>query len=259
MSSASFWQTPVKYLKGVGPSRADLLESELGIRTFADLLHFFPYKYVDRSRIYKIAELDFAPAEVQLKGQFVEFREVEGAKGKRLIGIFRDDTGELEAVWFKNYKWVPRTYRIGEEYILSGKINRFGYQVSMPHPEVDKPETADGVHSGGLIPLYPATEKLVKKGLTKRVMRRIMAELFARGRNYIEETLPRGVLEAHRLMPRREALQHIHFPSSLEELSAARRRLKFEELFFLQLQLLQKRFQHRREVPGIILEKIGEY
>jgi len=255
-----FWSTPVKYLKGVGPSRAGVLASELGLKTFSDLLYFFPLKYVDRSKIYKIAELGFAPAEVQVKGRFTGFTEVHGQRGKRLVGIFEDETGTMEAVWFKHYKWVPRTYQVGKEYILYGKINRFGGQFSMPHPEVEEVTSFEEKSLSGLFPVYPSTEKVVKKGITRKVMRHIMAELFKQmPPGAIKETLPPDLLNALSLMDRAEAFRQIHFPENLSRLGAAQYRLKFEELFYLQLQLLLKRLQRKKNIKGIPFEKIGDY
>jgi len=258
MKMENFWQTPVKFLKGVGPARAELLAKETGIRTFSDLLYFFPHKYVDRSRIYPINQLDFAPAEVQVKGKFTAFVEKQGPRGKRLTGYFEDETGMLEVVWFSRYKWVKNTYKIGEEYILYGKINRVGGRFSMPHPEVEKAEEFQAKSHGGLFPVYPSGEKMLQKGITRKVMRHIMQELFGKiPAGSMTETLPPEILRRLNLMSREEALRQIHFPDNLRKLSAAQYRLKFEELFFLQLQLARKRLLRKKNIQGIVLASVG--
>jgi len=256
----AFWSTPVKYLKGVGPVRAKVLAEELDLHTFSDLLYFFPIRYVDRSKIYKISELAFAPAEVQIMGEFFDFREVEGKKGKRLVGYFGDETGTIEVVWFKHFQWAKRTYQRGKKYILYGRLNHFGGQISMPHPEIEPAEEFEKKAFTGLFPVYPSTEKVLKKGITRKVMRNILFELFRQiPPGHLPETLPPDLLERLSLAGREEALRQIHFPSDLSALSAAQYRLKFEELFFLQLQLLLKQQHRKKNVRGIAFEKIGDY
>ncbi len=250
---------PIQFLKNIGPGRASILASELGIRTYKDLLYFFPIRYIDRSKIYKINELFLATAEVQLKGRFTEFKEIQGKRNKRLVGYFEDDTGMIEVVWFKNFKWITQTFKTGEEYILFGRLSKFGHQVNLVHPEIDKAEDFQKKHALGLMPVYSSTEKLLKKGITKRVMQNFVRELFKQTGPHFEETLPESVITRHHLVSKSQALHHIHFPPGLNELAKAQYRLKFEELFYLQLQLLLKQVHRKRNIKGFVFEQIGNY
>ncbi len=260
MAQSDILKKPLRYLKGVGDKRASLLASELDLHTYNDLLHFFPNRYVDRSRFYKIAELNMAPAEVQVKGEFISFREEGGGNKKRLVAEFADDTGSMELIWFKNYKWVERTYQKGRAYVIYGKLNWFGNRVSVIHPEVELLSQFQLHGHLGLVPVYPSTEKLVKKGgLTNKIMRKIMFNLFEEtGRNF-PETLPGYLIDKLRFISRSDALYRIHFPSNLNELAKAQYRLKFEELFYLQMQLLYHRQQRKTKIKGHVFNKIGDY
>ncbi len=253
------WHTPLHLLKNLGLRRASLLEREFGLKTFKDLLYFFPYRYIDRSKIYKINELYLATAEVQVKGRFTGFQEIQGKRGKRLVGFFEDGTGIIEVLWFKNYAWVKKAYKPDEEYVLYGKISGSGHSFSMIHPEVEQADMFFKQGRQGLMPVYPSTEKLIKAGITKKVMQNIMRELFSQTGYSFRETLPKAIIEKNRLISKSEALRYIHFPPDLNLLAKAQYRLKFEELFYLQLQLLLKRQNRKQKISGFVFEKIGDY
>ncbi len=259
MATSDILQKPLQYLKGVGNKRAALLASELDLHRYNDLLYFFPNRYVDRTRFYSVKELSMAPAEVQIKGQFVSFREEGGGRKKRLIAEFADETGTVELVWFKNYKWVERTYRKGKDYVIYGRLNWFGHRVNIVHPEVEQLSQFQMHGYLGLVPVYPSTEKLVKSGITNKVMRKIVFNLFEETGRRFPETLPYYLIEKLNFVSRSKALYDIHFPSGLHDLSRAQYRLKFEELFYLQMQLLYHRRSRKTKIRGHTFDKIGDY
>ncbi len=251
-------QTPLKFLKGIGPSRAGLLAKELDLHTFGDLLYFFPNRYVDRSKFYKVKDLMMATAEVQLVGKIHSFAEKGAGNKKRLTAVFEDETGLLELVWFRNYKWVKEQIREDETYVIYGRINWFGDRISMPHPEMEKLENFKRRGHLGLVPIYPSTEKLVKKGVTQKVMQKWMMELFRQTGKNFPETLSEGIKKHYRLTDKAEALYAIHFPADLNQLARAQYRLKFEELLYMQLQYVYKNRLHKKKIRGHIFEYIGE-
>jgi len=257
-ADSNIWLRPVKFIKGVGPSRAELLAEELGIRTVRDLFHLFPHRYVDRSKTYRIGELAVAPAEVEVKGEITGYRLEGEGKRRRLVATLEDDTGQMELVWFRNFNWVKESFPPGTEVTAFGRLNWFGRKASMPHPELEKADNRPLAHQG-LLPVYPSTEKLVKKGLTNKVMQKIMAEAFRLPGIRFTETLPPSVLSAYGLMDKDRAMHVIHFPTNLNELSKAQFRLKFEELFFMQLQLLYKNRMRKTKIKGHVFDRIGDY
>ena len=163
-------QTPIDYLKGVGPNRADLLRSELGIKTYQDLINLFPNRYIDRTRYYKISELKRNNAEVQITGIITGFREVAQKRGKRLIAEFKDDTGTMELVWFRGQKWIRESLKIGKPYVIFGKTNWFSGKYSMPHPEIELQSEHENNLRSAMQAIYPSTEKLSNKGITNKVV-----------------------------------------------------------------------------------------
>ncbi len=251
----------VKFLPGVGPARAKLLESELKVRTFHDLLYTFPFRHIDRSTVYRIADLGTAQAgdmpSVQLRGRFVAFNVMgEGAK-RRLVGLFGDGTGTIEVVWFRQIRSIQNAYHVGVEYLLYGKPAKFGHSWSMTHPEVDqyKPETAPQ----GLMGVYSLTEKMRNRGLNSRAMQRLVANLLASPAfQRLPETLPPQLTQRHRLVPLQQALRAMHMPGSLQELQQAQRRLKYEELFFLELNILKTYSRRNAQLKGHVFAHIGE-
>ena len=252
--------TDIKFLKGIGPQRAKLLEKELGIKTFRDLLYHFPTHYIDRSTIYRIRDFSTAGEMpmVQVKGRFVTFTEQgEGAK-RRLIGLFSDGSGLMEAVWFNSISKIRKAYQTGTEYVVFGKPSWFNNRWSMTHPEVDSEASAASAPEKRGV--YPLTTGLRQKGVTSRsfaTWSRTIVE--SRQMESLTDTIPESITARLHLMPLREALINIHFPRSGAELERARLRLKFEELFFLQLNI--NRYARRRKTAsgGIAMPRVGQY
>ena len=247
----------IMYLKGIGPSRAELLDKELGIKTFYDLLHHFPSHYVDRSVIYKVRDLNGDMTYVQLKGRFVSFNELgEGAR-TRLVALFTDGTATMEVVWFRRIKQIREAYKTGNEYILFGKPTLFNNTWNMVHPEVDLPTSATAAQ--GFRGVYPLTEKLRNKGIGSRTIFGWVQTLLATRGSDIRETLSAEVAEELRLMPLDQAIRTIHNPQDNASLQKARFRLKFEELFFLQLNM--RRYSRKRNgvVQGFRFARVGSY
>lgn len=248
--------TDIKYIKGVGPKRAELLEKQLGIKTCADLLRHYPAHYVDRSSIYHIADFSGDMPSVQIKGRFVSFAvQGEGAK-TRLIGLFSDGTKAMEVVWFNRIKTIRDTYLPGTTYILFGKPTEFNGRWSMVHPEIDRADSPNV--SVGLRGVYPLTETLRNRGITSRTLHSIITTLLPRC-EVIRDPLPQSLVAQLRLMPLGQALRCIHSPSNNDELQRARLRLKFEELFYLQLNILRYCRERSQSVPGFRFARIGHY
>ncbi|MFS4415337.1 helicase-related protein [Maribacter sp. 2307ULW6-5] len=251
-------QTPIAYLKGVGPKRAETLASELGIRVYQDLLHLFPHRYIDKTRYYKIGELQATNAEVQIMGKVVHLKTVAQKKGSRLVARFQDQTGEMELVWFRGQKWMRENLKLNVPYVIFGKCNRFNNSFSMPHPEMELlAEHEEGIKIQ-MQPVYPSTEKLSNKGISNRVMGKFLQQLFLETKGQFTETLPEYLLHQLKLIPRAEALHNIHFPKSQGLLAKAQFRLKFEELFFLQMQLIAKNMLHKQKIKGHPFHLVGD-
>ncbi|MDG1660941.1 MAG: OB-fold nucleic acid binding domain-containing protein, partial [Winogradskyella sp.] len=230
-------QTPIDYLKGVGPNRADLLRSELGIQTYQDLINLFPNRYIDRTRFYKVNELQRNNAEVQVIGVITGFREVAQKRGKRLIADFEDETGMMELVWFRGQKWIRESLKIGKPYVIFGKTNWFSGKYSMPHPEIELQSEHEYNLRSAMQAIYPSTEKLSNKGITNKVVSKIMQQLFLETKGRFYETLSDSIKGELKLLSKSDALFNVHFPKTPELLARAQFRLKFEELFYIQLQL----------------------
>lgn len=249
--------TPITYLKGVGPSRAELLKSELGIVSLADMLNFFPNRYIDRTQFMKIGELQQNNAEIQIVGKITEIRTVQQKRGARLVAKFTDDTGTMELVWFRAVKWIKSSLKTNTPYVIFGRTSYFNGLFSMPHPEMELVADYNKSLRTAMQPVYPSTEKLTNKGITNRVISKILQQLFEDvGRNF-KETLSTGILDHLRLLSKSEALFNIHFPKDQELLTKAQFRLKFEELFFIQLQLVRKKLIRKSKVKGFVFEKVG--
>lgn len=252
-----FFHTPLTFLPSVGPRRAKVLAEELDLYTYLDLLHYFPTKYVDRSRVYTIRELRGEMPYVQLQGYIRDFKEVGEGRKKRLVGYFSDGTGTIELVWFRSLSAIRHLYTEGRMYIIFGKPVYFNGAYSITHPEIDDESKAEQV-SGGLMPVYPLTDKLRRAGIASRQMRQLLYILKEACLPHIKETLPDEVIQRARLMSYAEAIDQIHFPQSKEGLEAARRRLKFDELFFIQLRLLSMKRERKTLVPGLPFPRVGE-
>lgn len=254
----NFLQTPIAYLKGVGPNRADVLKAELGIETFQDLLHLFPNRYLDKTSYYKINQLQPSGADVQVVGKIVHIKTVEQKRGKRLVATFVDETGQMDLVWFRGHKWIKENLKINEPYVVFGRVNKYGNTFSMPHPEMESLQK----HQQGLKlvmqPIYPSTEKLSNKGITNRVLGKMIQQLFLECKGRFPESLSPSIVEELKLIPKSEALFNIHFPKNQELLAKAQFRLKFEELFFVQLRLVSQKLLRKKRIKGMPFEVVGE-
>ena len=251
-------KTDIKYLPGVGPRRAELLGKELDIHSFYDLLYYFPFRYIDRSTIHKISEIEGEMPYIQLRGRFISFApQGEGAR-RRLNALFTDGTGTIEVVWFNRVKSIMDSYHTGKEYILFGKPTIFKGHYNIAHPEVDpyKPEALNR----GLVGVYNLTEKMHNRSFTTRALQKIVASLLqSPAVQNLKDTLPLDMRERLKLMPLREALINIHTPQSIPLLQQAQRRLKFEELFFLQMNILKYVKGRNAKVPGFVFAHVGQY
>lgn len=253
-------ETPIEYLKGVGPQRGDLLRKELGIHKYSDLLNLFPNRYIDRTRYYKINELQNNNSEVQIIGKIVHVKTIEQGKGKsRLVASFIDDTGQMELVWFQGQKWIRDSIKINIPYVIFGKVTQFGAVYNMAHPEMELLEEHKASLRSAMQPVYPSTEKLTNKGISNKVINKMMQQLFVETQALFSENLPDYLLEELKLIPKNAALFNIHFPKSQDLLAKAQFRLKFEELFFIQLQLITKNLIRKHKIKGVAFEKVGDY
>lgn len=247
----------IKYLSGVGPQRAAVLNKELGIYSLHDLLYYFPYKYVDRSRIYSIYELDGNMPYIQLKGEILSFEDVGEGRNRRLVAHFSDGTGVVDLVWFQGVKYIIGKYKIRQEYIIFGKPTVFNGRINIAHPDVDA--VADlKLETMGLRPYYNTTEKMKRSSLNSHAIEKMMATVVKLLSDPLPETLSPAILREHHLMPLTEALVNIHFPTSAELLRKAQYRLKFEELFYVQLNILRYARDRQRKYRGYVFSKIGD-
>ncbi|WP_276089396.1 ATP-dependent DNA helicase RecG [Pedobacter sp. JY14-1] len=256
---AATLDTGIEYLKGVGPKRAELLQKELGIFTCEDLLNHFPFRYIDRTRFYKIRELDPELPYVQLLGRITEKKIVGDKYKRRLVAQLTDDTGAVELVWFQGLKWVDDNLLLGKVYVVFGKPSVFNGGFSFSHPELEnypRPATITGNLS--LQPVYHSTEKLKKAFLDSKGLQKLQMLVLEQLLKEIRETMPPYILDRYKLPGKREAILNIHFPQDIEALKQAERRLKFEELFFLQLQMLYTKQQRERKFKGHLFNLVGE-
>ena len=247
----------IKYLQGVGPQRATMLNKELEIFSLHDLLYYFPYKYVDRSRLYYIHEIDGNMPYIQLKGQILSFETVGEGRQRRLVAHFSDGTGVVDLVWFQGIKYLMGKYKAHEEYIVFGKPTVFNGRINMAHPDID-PAKDLTLSTMGLQPYYNTTEKMKRAGLNSHALEKLMGNAFALLQGPLFETLSPKVLEENHLMPLDEAIRNIHFPQNPEKLRRAQYRLKFEELFYVQLNILRYTKDRQRKYRGLIFERVGE-
>lgn len=250
---------PIEYLKGVGPQRADLLKKELAIFTFNDLLHHFPYRHVDKTKITKIIDLNPTIEYAQVQGKLWYFEKMGERSGKRLIAYLKDDTGTIELTWFQGLNWIEKMLKQDENYLAFGRITFFMGKPQIVHPELELLKNENGGAKNRLEPIYSTTEKLKSKGLGGRQIGKLTEALFALlSEKDIPENLPEPLITKLKLLPRFQAYQQIHFPSSQELYEQALRRLKFEELFITQLRLAMIRSERHRKSKGVVFEKVGE-
>mgnify|MGYP001178895159 FL=1 len=256
--NSTFLQTPIDYLKGVGPNRSKLFKKELKIFTFQDLLSFFPYRYVDKTKYHKIDEINNTSSEIQLIGKIVDLYEIGAPRKRRLIAKVKDETGFLELVWFKSHKWIKESLVLNKNYIIYGKPNFFNGIYNIPHPELELYKKENLKLRSSLDPIYSSTENLIKKGITNKVIRKIIRDLLVKVNSKFVETLPQYILKEFKLLEKNSAIINIHLPKSNKILTEAIKRLKFEELFYLQLQLLKKNISRKEKIKGYSFKTVGK-
>ncbi len=250
---------PITYVKGVSVARAELLSSELGIRTCNDLLHFFPYRYIDKTQFYTINQLHKNTAEVQIVGKITGIKTVKQKRGSRLVASFADATGQMELVWFKGAKWIKDNLKINVPYVVYGKLNWYNNTPSMAHPEMELVSEYKKKLQTAMQPMYSSTEKLTNKGMSNKLMRTMMQNLLQQTFEGIEESFSPDFRSTYKLLDKKESILNIHFPKDQELLAKAQYRLKFEELFFIQLQLLVKKMINKSKIKGFVFENVGAY
>ncbi len=248
----------IAFLQGVGPKKAELLNKELDIFTFEDLLYYFPYKHIDRGKIYKINEIHPNLPHIQVKGKISGFRYEGPPRRQRLIATFSDETGSIELVWFQGAKWVLQTYKINQEYIAFGKPNLFKNNINIAHPEMENPkEREENLIKMPLQPFYNTSEKLKKNYLNSKAIHELQKKLIKQVYKHIQETLPPYLIHKLNLIPLKEALRHYHFPASVKKLRAAELRLKFDELFYIQMGIVRLKSGRKQKTNGYRFEKVG--
>ncbi|MBD9092668.1 MAG: ATP-dependent DNA helicase RecG [Bacteroides oleiciplenus] len=247
----------IKYLSGVGPQRASVLNKELGIYSLHDLLYYFPYKYVDRSRIYYIHEIDGTMPYIQLKGKILSFETIGEGRQRRLVAHFSDNTGVVDLVWFQGIKFLIGKYKINQEYIVFGKPSVFNGRINIAHPDIDNASELK-LSTMGLQPYYNTSDKMKRNSLNSHAIEKMMSAVVQQLREPLPETLSPAILAEHHLMPLTDALMNIHFPANPELLRKAQYRLKFEELFYVQLNILRYARDRQRKYRGYIFETVGE-
>lgn len=256
----SILDSEIKFLPGVGPKRAVLLEKELNIKSFRDMLTLFPFRYIDRTKIYSISEIEASMSYIQLRGKITRINVI-GDKGpaKRLVASFADSTGVIDLVFFQGVKWVKDKLRLNTEYIVFGKPTIFNQSLNIVHPEIDPATEENPFYVGNMIGVYTSTEKIRGSGIGNKQFARFEATLLKNCHESIRETLPEYIMENKKLLPLRDSLQNIHFPADLKVLAQAQFRLKFEELFYLQLSLLKQKNFRQRNAKGLLISKVGDY
>ena len=252
-------RTDIQFLKGVGPKRAELLNKELNIFTAKDLLYHFPFRYIDRTKFYKVSEIREGLPNIQAKGIISNFQTKGSGRKTYLTAEFSDETGKIELIWFKGVNRIKEILISGKEYIIYGKPARYGRRINIAHPEIDKPEDFNKKISSSLQAVYPSTEKLTKSNFNSKVFRKIISGIFENLNGKIPETLPAYIVQKYKLLSFHEAVVNIHFPKDAETLKRALYRLKFEELFYIQLNILKIKFGRRLKYKGFVFSQVGNY
>lgn len=259
-SKHNIFLTPVEYLKGIGPRRAQALKSEMNVFNAGDLLNFFPFRYIDKTKYHKISQVRDAEADVQIIGRLGNVAEVKQAgRTVRLTAAFYDETGTLELVWFKGFQWIKKNLVKGETYVVFGRPNMFAGRYTIAHPEMETLAAHESSPLSAMVPVYPSSEGLQKSGVTSKVISLAVAELLKTALPYVKETLSAEIMEKWRLMGRAEALKTMHFPSDTDHLARARERVKFEELFFMQLTMLRRKVIRQSKLTGYPFPVVGDY
>ncbi|MGB1283820.1 MAG: ATP-dependent DNA helicase RecG [Polaribacter sp.] len=248
---------PITYITGVSVQRATLLYTELGIKTCNDLLNFFPFRYIDKTQFYAIKDLQSNNSEVQIVGKITYIKSVAQKRGSRLVATFVDASGTMELVWFKGQKWIKNSLKINEPYVVYGKLNHYKGNFSIPHPEMELVSEYKKKLQTNMQPVYSSTEKLTNSGVSNKLIRTYIQNLLQQVFDTIEESLSKEIINEHQLFSKRDALLNIHFPKSQEHLAKAQYRLKFEELFFIQLQLLRKKRIRKTKLKGFVFKNVG--
>ncbi len=257
--SYTFLETPIEYLKGVGPKRGDLLRKELQISSFEDLLTFYPFRYIDKSRFYRISEINNDSAFVLLKGKIKDLEYVGAGRAKRLTAQLYDESGSLELVWFKGFKWLKDRFDPRKEYIVFGKPSIFNNRFNIAHPEIEEPDTKDVLPNEKFTGVYSSSEKLKSVGLGTRGLSKIVRTLIQQSTKNIPENLSGNLIQHFNFISREQAMRQIHFPTDSDKLKQAQDRLKFEELLFIQLRLLKLKFQRIRIMKGMVFSTVGKH
>lgn len=255
---SDFWDRPITYIKGIGPQKAELLQKELEIFNAGDLLQHYPFRYIDRSKIYLCREINSDLAYVQLSGKITNFRELGEKRAKRLVADFYDASGKIELVWFRGIQWVSKNIVPGKEYIVFGKPQLFSGHFNIPHPEIEDPDYFKIQLSRGVQPVYPTTEKLKARGLESRSIQKLIASLINDPQFFVKEVFPSSVIKDYALIPRQTAIKEIHFPSNEELLVKAQFRIKLEEFFSIQMKMIQLRGTRKQLFKGSKIESVGE-
>lgn len=251
--------TPIEYLKGVGPQKADVLKKELQLFTIGDLLQHYPFRYIDRTKFHKIRQLHTDLIGAQVLGRLIQLQEVGEKRAKRLVGILKDETGSMELVWFQSTAWIKKSLQVGAVYIVYGKPNEFNGNISITHPEMDLYNSQEKkIGNLTMQPVYSSTEKLKKFNLDTKGLQRLQQTALETTLRSFRETLPEYLLSNHNLISYPKALVAIHFPQNVDELNSAVRRMKFEELFFIQLRLLRNKQLNTQKYKGHRFDKVGE-
>jgi len=255
----SILDTPIEFIKGVGPSRADVLKKDLGLFTFRDILSHYPFRYIDRTKYFKINQINLESQYIQIIGRVISKKVIGDKRAKRIVAVFKDETGIMELVWFQSLKWVEDNIIVGTAYVAFGKPNLFNGTFSISHPEMELYQNRPaGRGNLTLQPVYNSTEKLKKFTLDSKGLQRLIAGLLDQVIPQVPENLPQYIINKYQLPDKRMALLNIHFPKNQQDLNAAERRLKFEELFFIQLQLLHNKQLRQLKFKGATFDKVGE-
>ena len=256
--SNHFLDTKIEFLKGVGPKRAEMLRKELGIATFGQLLVYYPFRYIDKSKVLSISDINSEEIHIQLIGKIVELKTLGERRGKRLVAILKDETGEIELVWFKGIKWLASSIVIGKEYVAYGKPSRYNNRYNIAHPDLDEVDQSLIANKVTLEAVYPTTEILSRMGLTAKGIHKIQQNLIVQLGNKIQETLPISIIEQLKLIDKERAVVNVHAPENEHLLQKARYRLKFEELFYLQMHLLRQKVIKKDTIKGAVFNRVGD-
>ena len=257
--SSALLETALTYLSGIGPKRAETLQKELGLKTWGDLLYYFPYKHIDRSRLYRTSELTSDMPFVQIRGQFISFEQMGEGRKKRLVGHFTDGYGWVDCVWFNSQQYILKSVKLHQDYILFGRPSVFNGRINLNHPDIDSPDTLM-LSKMSMQPYYQTTEKMKKVGLNSRTLEKFTSTLLRQiPEGSIPETLPHNLLNRLCMVSLDEALRAAHYPSTAQELTQANYRLKFEELFYVQLSVLRYARLRQGTIRGHVFSKVGDY